>query len=67
MTTGSPIRSMTGFGGAAAEDGGWRISVEIRSVNHRGLQWKGNFPPFLQALEGVALPDTVDYRTVGRS
>src|SRR5215208_1353136 len=29
------IRSMTGFGAADGEVGGGRVSVEIRSVNHR--------------------------------
>src|SRR5687767_900282 len=29
------IRSMTGFGSAEGEVGGTRISIEIRSVNHR--------------------------------
>jgi uncharacterized protein YicC (UPF0701 family) len=31
---------MTGFGRASAETGGVRLSVEIRSVNHRGLDLK---------------------------
>jgi uncharacterized protein (TIGR00255 family) len=30
-------RSMTGFGTATAEDGGWRIEVTIRTLNHRYL------------------------------
>ena len=30
-------RSMTGFGTATVEDGGWRIEVAIRTLNHRYL------------------------------
>jgi uncharacterized protein (TIGR00255 family) len=30
-------RSMTGFGTATVEDGGWRIEVTIRTLNHRYL------------------------------
>ena len=32
-----PLVSMTGFGAAGAEHDGWVLSVECRSVNHRGL------------------------------
>lgn len=46
------LRSMTGFGQADAEDGGHRISVEIRSVNHRYLDVVFRTPRELQALEG---------------
>ena len=31
------IRSMTGFGAADGMVGGGRVSVEVRSVNHRFL------------------------------
>src|SRR6185369_12311434 len=31
---------MTGFGRAAADVGGARLAVEVRSVNHRGLDLK---------------------------
>jgi uncharacterized protein (TIGR00255 family) len=35
-----PLQSMTGFGRASAEAGDRRLRVEIRSVNHRGLDLK---------------------------
>jgi uncharacterized protein (TIGR00255 family) len=35
-----PLLSMTGFGRASAEAGDRRLRVEIRSVNHRGLDLK---------------------------
>lgn len=38
------IQSMTGFGSAAANDGGAAVRVEIRSVNHRYLQVKARLP-----------------------
>ena len=31
------LASMTGFGTASAENGRYRVTVELRSVNHRGL------------------------------
>jgi uncharacterized protein (TIGR00255 family) len=31
------IASMTGFGAASGENGRYRVTVELRSVNHRGL------------------------------
>ncbi len=34
------MQSMTGFGRACADTGGGRLCVEIRSVNHRGLDVK---------------------------
>jgi uncharacterized protein (TIGR00255 family) len=38
------IRSMTGFGRATADRGDRRVRVEIRSVNHRGLDLKIRSP-----------------------
>ena len=35
--TGGVIASMTGFGTASGENGRYRVTVELRSVNHRGL------------------------------
>lgn len=34
---GAAVSSMTGFGTASAENGRYRVTVELRSVNHRGL------------------------------
>ncbi len=46
------LKSMTGFGSAAAEADGCRVTVEVRSVNHRYLQAKLRLPQELGELEG---------------
>ena len=38
------IRSMTGFGSGAREKQDFRVSVEIRSVNHRYLKLSVHLP-----------------------
>ncbi len=45
------IRSMTGYGSAAVEDGSLRGSVTARSLNHRFLDVTLHLPRRLQALE----------------
>lgn len=45
------IRSMTGFGAAAVEDGALSVRAEARSVNHRFLQVKTRLPSELAHLE----------------
>ncbi|MBD3336283.1 MAG: YicC family protein [Candidatus Eisenbacteria bacterium] len=45
------IRSMTGYGRAEAEEGGQRISVEIRSLNHRFCEVSARVPKSLAHLE----------------
>jgi len=46
------IRSMTGFGSAEGEVGGARVSVEIRSVNHRFFNPSIKLPGELSRWEG---------------
>jgi uncharacterized protein (TIGR00255 family) len=46
------IRSMTGFGAADGEVGGQRVSVEIRSVNHRYFSPSIKLPTALARWEG---------------
>src|SRR5215207_10044692 len=46
------IRSMTGFGAADGEVGGGRVSVEIRSVNHRFFSPSIKLPGALARWEG---------------
>src|SRR4029079_7560485 len=46
------IRSMTGFGAADGEVGGGRVSVEVRSVNHRFFSPSIKLPGALQRWEG---------------
>jgi uncharacterized protein (TIGR00255 family) len=45
------LRSMTGFGAAAATLAGVAARVEVRAVNHRHLQVKSRLPPDLSHLE----------------
>src|SRR5258708_20042757 len=46
------IRSMTGFGAAEGEVGSGRVSVEIRSVNHRFFSPSIKLPGVLARWEG---------------
>ena len=46
------IRSMTGFGSADGEVGGARVSVEVRSVNHRFFSPSIKLPGALARWEG---------------
>jgi uncharacterized protein (TIGR00255 family) len=46
------IRSMTGFGAADGEVGGGRVSVEVRSVNHRFFSPSIKLPGVLNRWEG---------------
>ena len=45
------LRSMTGFGVAEREDHGYKVSVELRSVNHRFLDVSLRLPRPLLAFE----------------
>jgi uncharacterized protein (TIGR00255 family) len=45
------LRSMTGFGTAASEAVGLDVRVEVRAVNHRGLQVKSRLSSEFAALE----------------
>lgn len=45
------IQSMTGFGRAEASRGGWRCTVELRSVNSRFLDVRIKLPQGLTAVE----------------
>src|SRR5881227_2473508 len=46
------IRSMTGFGAADGPVGGGRVSVEVRSVNHRFFSPAIKLPGVLARWEG---------------
>lgn len=45
------IRSMTGYGRGMSEAGGIRLVAEIRSVNHRFLEWAIRLPSGWASLE----------------
>lgn len=47
----SPLRSMTGYGAAAAESDALRAAVTVRSLNHRFLEVAVNLPRRVAALE----------------
>lgn len=49
------LHSMTGFGEARAELGGWRVTIEIKTVNHKALDVRVNLPGELSALEPALL------------
>ena len=38
------IRSMTGFGEALVQAGGWSVRVRVRTLNHRGMRLNFHFP-----------------------
>lgn len=46
------IRSMTGFASIGREDGGQRVNVTAKSVNHRFLDVQVKAPSILGAIEG---------------
>jgi uncharacterized protein (TIGR00255 family) len=45
------IRSMTGYSKAQAEEGGYSVSVSIRSTNHRFLDIQVHFPSALESMD----------------
>ena len=49
---GQPLASMTGFGRASAQNDGYSILVEIKSVNGRGLDIRSRLSPGLDVLDG---------------
>ncbi len=48
------MKSMTGFGRAEAEEQGYKITVEMKSVNHRFLDMNIRMPRFMLFLEDDA-------------
>ncbi len=49
------IRSMTGFGDARGTVQGWKVAVQCRSVNHRGLDVRAHLPRPWASLESDVL------------
>ena len=64
MTEPVSIHSMTGFGRAAVERQGWRLAIELRSVNSRYLDIQVRCPADLQSFE-AAIRERIQAR-VGR-
>ncbi len=48
-----PVHSMTGFARASGSDGRLSVTLELRSVNHRHLHFKGRVPPGFGKLEDL--------------
>ena len=57
MTADTALASMTGYGSASAESGRYRVTVRVRSVNHRNLNLAVKIPESYrhaeQALRGL--------------
>lgn len=47
------MRSMTGYGRGIAERDGRKVTIELRSVNHRFSDYSMKFPRFLSSCEDV--------------
>ena len=54
MVNRSGLMSMTGFASCAGETDGWDWSLELRSVNNKGLDLRLRFPEGYEALEAAA-------------
>ncbi len=51
MTMSHQLRSMTGFAQASAEQNGWAVRVNLRSVNHRFLDLRLRLPEGFESFE----------------
>lgn len=60
------IQSMTGFARAAAQADGWVVQVEVRSVNHRGLDTRVWVPRGLSWAEPQILQAVREHLQRGR-
>lgn len=60
------MNSMTGFGRGQSEDGLYSFTVEIKSVNHRYLDFNIRTPRFLIYLEDYIRSEVKKYLTRGR-
>ncbi len=65
------FQSMTGYGSAQIESGGWQLSIECRSVNHRSLeprffvgdaQWRWLEPVAMESVKQSVRRGRVDVR-----
>ena len=55
------MRSMTGYGRGIAEKDGRKVTIELRSVNHRFSDYSMKFPRFLSACEDAVRKVCSDY------
>ena len=54
------IASMTGFAAAARDTAQGTLAVELKTVNHRYLEFQTRIPEELRALEGKTPPEQED-------
>lgn len=48
-----PVKSMTGFAAVTRDVTGGRIAIELKSVNHRYLEFQTRMPEEIRSLEGA--------------
>ena len=60
------MNSMTGFGRAEAEKYGHKITIELKSVNHRFLDINIRMPRFIMFLEDAVRQTLKDRLSRGR-
>ncbi len=60
------LRSMTGFGSAAFDDGTYKIGVEIKAVNNRYRDVSIRLPSSLRALEAAIMEVLNEYSLRGK-
>lgn len=60
------IKSMTGFGRAEAENDDMSLSIEIKTVNHKYIDYQIRMPNYLNFLEDKIKKTIKDYLSRGR-
>lgn len=60
------IKSMTGFGRAEAENDDMSLSIEIKTVNHKYIDYQIRMPNYLNFLEDKIKKSIKDYLSRGR-
>ncbi|MEI6737323.1 MAG: YicC/YloC family endoribonuclease, partial [Pseudomonadota bacterium] len=48
-----PVKSMTGFAAVTRDAPGGRVTIELKSVNHRYLEFQTRMPEEIRSLEGA--------------
>jgi uncharacterized protein (TIGR00255 family) len=61
-----PVKSMTGFAAVTADVAGGRISIELKSVNHRYLEFQTRMAEDIRALEGAMREQVAATMTRGK-
>ena len=71
MTVDTALASMTGYGSASAESERYRVTVRMRSVNHRNLDLAVKVPesyrhrserePYSEFIERITQPSQIEH------